>query len=297
MGKWMKLRQSEILDLNALANRIAGGTDVNMEVETAADSLHGGSIYPLGVAASNGNVEACRMLLEAGADPCLRSADGSPVFGMVIDARNLLTKVEKDSGQRKFPARRMEAIFKLLVQYGATPNGKKDIRILDADESPIFQAAWRGDHEAVAALAKLGANLYVTCNMAAYPSYLKGFDSPLSIALKKGHNEVVLALLKNGMNEAAVWSTGNYAGMTLFQASVAAGLNRVVEYYVRERGEDLAQRSSTGRTLLQLAKTDETRQLLKALKTQMAIQGAVDGQLGGGPVVAAAKKRKGLAPL
>jgi ankyrin repeat protein len=278
-------KQSDIRDLTQLARMLAGGTPPDRPMNDLAYA------YPLGVAACDGNVEACRMLLEAGADPYLCQEKGVSVFGLVVNARNPGFELKPGSAKQKFPVERMEAIFDLLVRYGATPNGMKDLRQIGASESPVYRAALKGDHEAIDVLARLGADLNVACNAAGSPFAPEELESPVRAAIKGGHDAALLTLLRHGASPASLETDT----LTPFQACVAAGLDRTVDYFVREGGEDLAQRSSTGRSLAQLAKIDSTRQLLKSLKTELAIKHAMDGQAGTANTIGPAKK--GMAPL
>jgi ankyrin repeat protein len=273
--------ETDILDVERLAGRIAAGADVNRPM-----SLRGES--PLGIAVRFGNVDACRLLLRAGADPVADAVTKQSLFCTLINARN--------SGGVTISTPAMSAMFSLLVAHGASPDGQTDTSLISADESPVFQAVLRDDQEAVIALAKLGAKLNVTCNTFSVFNPTKAFASPIELAKRKGRDAMVVTLLRLGASEQFLTNGRNDdPSLTPFQACVAAGLKEAVSYYMTERGEDPAQRTMKGRTMAQIAGSPEVKALMHSLKTQLVVQEAV-----GSPVQAGQKdgaSKKGMAPL
>jgi hypothetical protein len=254
--------------LERLAEAIRTGMDV-MQISKAAENR-----TPLAIAALKGNLEACRLLLNAGADPNKSRGwqNGPSTICEVINSaagRNFL------GGEpvSKLPLKQARAIIKLLVEYGASPDGRPveaPAAYRESYASPIHLAVEKGSHELVALLAEFNADL----NANALVSDVGGIPTdPLGTAKAVGDQAMMVTLLRHGADDQFLGSATK--GYSPFIGTVITGYDKVAEYYVRERGEDLAQRFD-GRTLLQLAKTPIMRTMLRALKTEMAVKDVLD---------------------
>lgn len=99
--------------------------------------------------------------------------------------------------------------------------------------------------------------------------------TPLSTTVAHGYFEMCKFLVQKGANPSFP-SGALDKHMTPFQKAVQYGFEDTVAYFVRECGEDLAQRTSSGLTMLQLARKKEgMKTLLMALKTEVAVTRAV----------------------
>jgi ankyrin repeat protein len=265
---------ADVLDLDRLRDIIALGADVNQPMRAECSDW----AFPLGIAATEGDAEACRLLLEAGANPDVWCKEGPSVFFAVVEARKSSFSQTLERARNKMTVQRMSAIFNLLVQHGANPDRTTDPVRIFSTESPIFLAASEGDIEAIHALARAGADLEVKCETLRSTSW--GNDAkvarPLRAAMRFRRDAAITALLQLGVDDAALAEKG----LTPFQSCVAAGMDGTIKYYLQERGEGLAQRSIKGRTLAQIAQNDSTRVLLRSYKTELAVIAAIEGQSG-----------------
>jgi ankyrin repeat protein len=289
-GTW---RKENILDLDALAYRIAAGMDVKQRMGHYEEG------YPLRLAAINGNAEACRLLLLAGANPNVAKGGWTSPLCEVIGEREL----QRLRKEQVMPDSVMREVFSVLVSHGTDPNGCQGPEgEMRSFESPLYLAAAAGDHEAVRALVELGANVNIIMKHSrtdAAMRHITEYTTTLDIMRHEGYwvaaspdHPMMATLLRLGADDACL--ANDKAGRTPFQEAVVVGRDKVVEYYVKERGEDIAQRVN-GRTLAQMAREASTRVLLKSLKTELAVQHAVGAQSAGAPAVAVATKNRGIA--
>jgi ankyrin repeat protein len=277
-------RTTESLEL--LSKEIRGG----MNVMKPYDVLQG--LYPLGVAALKGNAQACRLLLEAGARPneggiYFASSPAIEVVKSVCGDNRLKGMGMPDPEVSLSHAR---DVIKVLVEYGADLSGKpvNGHGKKGSYDTPLHYAVENKNHEMVRLLAEFGADLEVKAFTDEIESTL---ESPLGRAQVSNDQDMMITLLRlgaNGMNIA-----GQDRARPPVVGAVIAGLDRVVEYLLTEGGEDFAQRFE-GRTLLQHARADSTRQLLRSMKTELAAQNALAVQTGGDPVGLVVKKDREL---
>jgi ankyrin repeat protein len=286
---------NDIADRNMLVRRIAAGADVDQP------GIEG--CFPLAFAVRQGDAEACRLLLEAGADP---NAGRERWLSPLLEIVNVRLAARR--GLRPdLPVEEVRAVCATLVAHGTNPNGHHDpAHPQQRHQLPLYVAASSNDREVVHTLVEAGADI----NKGVYWSYLKpgALSNPPVTALGMisdvidqrgnvvpGDEEMMLTLMRLGASDRCF--TDRYGTVTPFQHCVMVGRDKLVEYYARERGEDLAQRTRDGKTMLQIAKQPRTRAILKALKTELAIAKSVDNQDPGFQPVSEGKKRGGMVPL
>ncbi len=129
-------------------------------------------------AVERGNLEAVRNFLRVGISPDVRDDNGIPVLSLAIREGN-------------------QHIVHLLIDHGADVNAVSE----DRGNSPLMEAATRGDVKAVRALIQAGAD----------PDLKTKYDqTALMLAIGEGHTQVVRDLLDHGAHTDAV----DYLGMT-----------------------------------------------------------------------------------
>ena len=96
-------------------------------------------------AAKSNDLEAMKVLLDAGADPRLAMTSGSNALGLVAGTR---------PGPGANSAERITASVRLLVEHGADPNA-----IAARGETPLITAARLGSNAVVRTLVELGADM------------------------------------------------------------------------------------------------------------------------------------------
>jgi hypothetical protein len=229
---------------------------------------------PLGVAIRHGNVAACRLLLEVGADPNRESAlDTSPAWAAVraLHGEGLPAGVDA-------PSRRVvKAVLELLCESGGTLDAaspafvsKPHAAYPSLCRSALHYAVRASDHGTVRVLSALGVNL----DEVVIDDEAGGIPlDALVRACRTGDQTMMVTLLRSGASDRSLASASSGYGPVI--GCVLGGYEQVFEYYVRERGADVAQRWE-GRTLLQLAKTQVMRERIRALKTDLSVAGAVN---------------------
>jgi ankyrin repeat protein len=291
--------EEDIRDLDRLCQKIASGASINHAMHPDTDLL------PLGMAARLGSVEACRLLLEAGANPNVarfsRLHPSCPLLE-VIDAR-MESVVARTP---VMPVGVMKEVFEVLVAFGADPNGYQRGEFLQSRESTLNRAATYYDHAAIRALVELGADLdkkiaYLRENglIMSTVEHVPVLDEMKHSGKSDdgrpvGDEDTMLLLLRLGADDSCLGNPNR--DLTPFTESVSVGRDKLVEYYVLERGEDLAQQVN-GKTLLQMAVAESTRVVLKSLKTELAVKDAIGTQGSGTQTVARPKRREGLTLL
>jgi hypothetical protein len=276
----------EIQYHGVLASRIAAGVDVNRPIGVDADNPNGWS--PLELAARHGNVVGCRMLLGAGAKPERRG----PAF-----CRSAIT--ELFYRMRNRDEEQIIAIIDMLVGAGANPNGMREgDGVVMEGNSPIYLAASQNLHEVVTHLVRLGVDLegklQVPMRRGSSHTVLEGIrdllidgNSPDSSCVDPS---MLVTLMRLGADDKCLARRGK----TPFQNCVASDFHETFEYYLRERGEDPAQQCQ-GKTLVELARWEKARSVLRSLATEMAVGAALE------PVAECDQLRpktsKGMAPL
>ncbi|MEM8933275.1 MAG: ankyrin repeat domain-containing protein, partial [Acidobacteriota bacterium] len=153
----------EIIDL-----LIAAGATVDGAVEGDGNALL--------LAAAEGNADLVTALLDAGADP------DAAVRG---DGNALIRAAAEGHGD----------IVDLLILRGATVD-----RIVPGDENALIQAAGKGRLDTVDRLIRHGADVNLGVEVERYDGS-REVRSPLSMARRGGHDEIVELLIRNGADE------------------------------------------------------------------------------------------------
>jgi ankyrin repeat protein len=246
------LRHTDLGNVDVLKKRIADGADVNLPSTFAGESR-----FPLDLAVEEGCIVSCRLLLEAGADPNRLSgskwAPGDQKFVPLWHvAAGLLL--------RNFDEATAGELISLLLEFGADPNGHQPATDYAA---PLVAIAKQGRTLLVRLLLAAGANPNVTG--------LRGKAAAATPCLeaicKDGKQDICILLLQYGAADDCIARDG----LTPFQTVVRAGMDKVVSYYFAERGEDPAQRTHNGKTLLQIAKEASTREIIRSFKVVAGI--------------------------
>ena len=156
---WPNLIQSP----RELEKAIKNGTNVNAKYNGRFD---GDNEYntPLYMAASNGNIEAVKILLEAGADVNAKNFKGETPLYVAISKNN-------------------NELAKLLMQYNADVNHKVH------GWTPLYFAILKKNNEIAKILIEHNANV----DLIDYYGY-----SPLMLAARNGDVEAVQLLIDNG---------------------------------------------------------------------------------------------------
>jgi hypothetical protein len=267
MSNLLRLRpwnEHDVLDLPTLKARIDAGADVNVSLPN-----HAKHFLPLGVAAYHGNVEACRLLLDAGALP---NRGQSPIV-LAIEGRYSTWETARE---RMFEPAVMAKLVRVLASGGVNIDGLDSLRpTMDGsvrrDDSPLFSAIRFYDAQAAHELIKLGVNVELAADRYSINTGMNEYTcpvKPLLYASKLNRDLVVAALLRAGADDECLIDLKD--GGNGFQVCVRRGHVAAAEYYIRERGEDLGQRVAWGnRTLMQWAKTPEMRALITSVRTEL----------------------------
>jgi ankyrin repeat protein len=277
-GRAARLKRIEALrDVANVQELISNGMDVN---SSWFDIGH-----PLALVAQHGYVEACKFLLSAGADPLLADdRSGVPVLCRAVSGR--AARFDEETGWEAEDD--FKAICTMLVAAGANPNGLEVDGIVQTTQCPLYLAAEKGDIKAVEIMASLGANLNQPC----VDPRTKMVRTAMFSAKDRRSEDMMIDLIRLGAYH------GGRNNFSAFEACVADGLDKVVEFYVREKGESLSQLVNDpdgAVTLREFAKFESTKHLLSVLATELAIEGALVVEEGGAAKVARPKLNTGMA--
>lgn len=171
-----------------LADRIKEGANINQIDELGNSPLH--------LAAKNNATECLALLLQAGADPLLRNAEGQTAIQLVTDSET--TRILRDAmAQRRLEIEICRAVangnLRPLRTVLNNPQRKFNPNILDESNtmSLLMLACSQGDVELVKTLIAAGADVnYISANR----------RSVLHIAVDYNQPAVVTALLEAGAN-------------------------------------------------------------------------------------------------
>jgi ankyrin repeat protein len=285
----LMLYREVVRDPKRLTEHIAAGADVNGPVFNR---------MPLAIAVAEGCVESCRILLEAGADPnrAREQSNQDSVLAVLFDHR--YSQLNKLAGisDPVIADDVMQAICTMLVEFGANPNGNVQAgEMMSAGQSPLYLAAEEGDVKGVETLVGLGADVNQKLEDTSTYSGATYEKTALSRAKDRQDEKMMITLLRLGADDDCI----KYGHLTAFQHCVERGLDQVVEYYVRERGEPLDQTGlivTARQTLMEMASKERTRVLLRSLATELAVQEAIGSSEGSRPA-AVSRKKLGMSPL
>jgi hypothetical protein len=255
MSAPIEITADDVLSLERLQNKITAGADVNRSID--------GWKYPLAFAIENVSLEACRILLAAGAYP-----DKPPPGGKGEDP---LWWIVAATNQRALPRVKKKAWIDFFVAAGAAVDGSDaEVRCC-----PLHAALVNGNVDAFEILVEAGADL-MHARRPAGLHYSSISLMEYGFSVRAEDQQCLIFLLRRGLNDSFLGNARK--GYTPFQALVHKGMAEVVAYYVNERGEDPGQRVN-GRTLVQLARTQEMRQMLRSLQIGARIENAIEGRL------------------
>lgn len=238
---------------------------------------------PLMLAAKSGNAEMCALLMDAGAnstyvDPAYgRAAIHLAVEGGFADACRALVEHGADihllttGGIATTPlhlaARKGDAgLVKTLLELGAAPN-----MLSDSGVDALYDAASADRLEVCKLLIQRGAHPTRMTD-----GYVQNTNC-LHAASSRGAMNVCRFLVSTGMSPSFAPENAPASYLTPFQYAVMCGREVAVRYFIDECGEDLDQLSLDGRSLVMLAKDcDEVVALLHAEKTARVVAASVE---------------------
>jgi len=195
---------------------------------------------PLALAVQNGQVAAVALLLEHGANANASLRSGSTLL--------------HDAAMRDYPD-----IASLLLDHGADIEaGERGSRM-----SPLAQAAFSGSTETAAVLLQRGASVGVRC--------WEG-ETPLHLAAKRGHVEVVRLLLDHG---ADIDEAGNASHATALHCAVMKSQVEVGGLLL-QRGADPNKKDEPGYAPLHWAAREGNALLVQRLLEHGADANALD---------------------
>jgi hypothetical protein len=269
-------------DPTRLAQLIAMGANVNRRLSSSRNET------PLGIAATRGNVEACRVLLTAGADPSIGSLQPISPLCLLIEERFMSGL----RGDREMPVGTAIDVARLLVEFGCDPNGTHGAEAeRNSWQLPLYTAALHQDHAMVAELVRLGAQIDrkvmhlsvdASCRRKEVLTTTLGILQDL-VAKMPALSPMLVTLLRLGADDTPLANPGN--NQSAFQLAVMVGHDVLVEYYIRERGEDLNQEFE-GRPIEECAWKEETRLLLRALRAERNVVTEIDSTCSKDAIVA-----------
>jgi ankyrin repeat protein len=176
-------------------------------------------VSPLFLAATNGNANIVKLLLDAGANANASRAGGETVLMTAARAGNLeAVKALLARGANPNAEERRQqtalmwaaadghaAVVRALVEAGAAANAK-----LQSGFTPLFFAVREGNIDAARALLEAGVNVNETLQprddksaveaVGRYDDPAKKGTSPLMMAVENGHFELAIALVDAGAN-------------------------------------------------------------------------------------------------
>jgi ankyrin repeat protein len=206
---------------------------------------HAGKM-PLVSASSRGHVDLCKILIEAGAD--INVLNGYPLLSAAIAGR--------------------AEMCKFLIDSGADLQHKKG-----DGWTPLHGAATAGKLEACRVLIEGGMDVNAVT--------LNG-RTALSEAIRRGNSDVAKYLIEVGADWTLSVPDDRYQRLTLFQLAVRHGHEDIANYFVSACGEDCAQRTVEGVTMMALAgKHAAVKQVLRSAKTAAALGRSLAPDLGG----------------
>jgi ankyrin repeat protein len=197
--------------LDRLRHKISAGADVNRLITS--------SYTPLGMAAKFASPEACLLLLDAGANVDLCSAQGDSPLSVA------LSEPAQQASHGK-----VLSVVALLLERGANPDGNPSCLSNPKPwQIPIVQACQFEHVEAISLLARHGANVDVEFSQGSGSN-----STPLSLAFQFKKESAVLHLLDAGAREL----DERDRGLRPVHAALLSDMPRVIEHLLRFHDED-----------------------------------------------------------
>jgi ankyrin repeat protein len=276
----------------------AGDADACLAaIEAGADVGSDGSAWgPLHWACAKGDARMCEILIDAGASLGVRYAEPTPLMvasdGGYTDVVELLLAAGSDvyavssSGKAAMVVaveRRHVDICKMLSRSKAEANASDS-----SSRTGLMHAARAGDVELCRVLLDAGASID--------SEDMLGWTA-LALAVLEDRLDVCKFLVEKGASR--VFSIAREPELTAFQFAVRQGAVASAAYLLGEFGEDPAQRTAAGKTMVQLAGKN---QLMKDLLHSAKTAGAVDSSLGASRKMRSATspreaRRSGVGPI
>jgi beta-lactamase regulating signal transducer with metallopeptidase domain len=191
--------EGDVFDIEEL---LRAGADVNAVIP--------GDGTPLIAAAGDGQLEAVRYLLDRGADPNLAaSGDGNPLIVAADEGHMQIVRLLLDRGANPNAAVPGDGnpliaaaaeghtdIVTLLLDRGASID-----EVVPGDENPLIQASAEGRLNVVRLLVSRRADVNVRVWAEGNPWRPGEWRTPLSVARREGHEDVVQFLLSVGARD------------------------------------------------------------------------------------------------
>jgi ankyrin repeat protein len=190
-----------------------------------------------------GKLRICEILLAAGASDGYTSALGDTALLLASEEENF-------------------DVCRMLIRAG------DHLDKLDAfGQTALMKLASKGSTDLCELLINAGANMHTLGDNGC---------TAFSMAIAKDMLGPCKLLLERGADPCARFDL--YGNPTPFQLAVLSGSAKIVEYFLSELGEDAAQRTADGKTMLQLGRKSATvKQLIKSAKTVSSVSHAIAG--------------------
>jgi ankyrin repeat protein len=277
-----RLKKAELIERHRnIRSRLKAG-ECNVVLEMIAQGLDVGEVVDgttaLIVAVKAGNRSECLALLDAGVTIDVPTSYGETALIAAVVARDMeMVKILIERGaavnaRDKFgwSALNKAALWdgpeyaEVLINSGAWVDCAAS-----SGATPLHHAAVTGSILTCQTLLEYGARLEAETMYGA---------TPLHMAASLGKLNACRLLIGRGASMTAQGEPPDCNGkssramLTPLQSAVYMGQVDVVRYFITECGEDLAQRTLAGRTLVQVAGRDvPMRDLLRSLKTELLI--------------------------
>ena len=275
-----------------------------------------GGATPLMYAALYGSAADVRLLLEKGADPKLHNNAGATALMWAVDDPEkvrLLLEHGADAKARSEEGRvplviaagryGSSPVLKLLLDYGADPNGKSPASTFGT-ATPLGEAAYAGDEAAFRMLIEHGADVKAAGPQALYFAIQSGCTACRDILLQsadrrllnaamlltappRGDAHAVKMLLEHGADANAT----NPAGRTILMLTSSSDAFPVETVSaLLERGAAVDAKGPDGETALDLAKQRGSTPVVDLLVKAGAPESSASVQLAGKPKPAASSR-------
>jgi hypothetical protein len=219
---------------------------------------------PLMIAAGAGQAHVCEVLIAAAAKLNSANVHGETALSIACEERHV-------------------EVVRLLLRSGARPDPVSFL-----GKTPLMVAANCGDAEVCAALIAGGAKLG-----------LASYAGMTALAISIFHNKLDAFKVLSAPTKERVFVDGLGKGLTPFQFAIKCGAVDIAEHLIAACAENVAQRTASGRTMMQLAGTNQmVKDLLHGARTSQLVDVAIEARPEGmHPQPAAPAPSKGMSPL